>query len=209
MDGRRGLNVLAACVATVLAGCATQAPFHPIADPSARVNGDGFNVRPPAGAQWMLSESSRGDVVAFGKEDPAMLRQGASVIVVATRERAFQGDISTPERLRAEVDAFVRRNSQSHRGVTVDLQPYRDTALGTDCVRIESSSEEHGNRYYPGQVLLLTVAGKACRVPSATASFVQVTYSSRRPSGVAPVLDEAVRRECEGVVDSLVFTRVR
>ena len=55
----------------------------------------------------------------------------------------------------------------------------------------------------------MTVAGKACRVPSAPASFVQVTYSSRRPAGVAPILDEALRRECEVLVDSLAFTQAR
>jgi hypothetical protein len=209
MDGWRGAGVVLACVVNLFAGCATQAPFRPIADPSATVQGDGFSVRPPGGEHWLLSDSSSGSVIAFGKNDPALFRQGGSVIAVATRERARQGDISTPEGLRAEVDAFVRRHSQSHQGVTVALQPYRDAALDSDCVRKESSSEEHGNRRYPDQVLLMTVAGKACRVPSAPASFVQVTYSSRRPAGVAPILDEALRRECEVLVDSLAFNQAR
>jgi hypothetical protein len=209
MDRWRGTGVVLACVVNLLAGCATQAPFHPIADPSAPVQGNGFSIRPPVGGHWLLSESSNGSVIAFGKNDPALFRQGGSVIAVATRERARQGDISTPERLRSEVDAFVRRNSEGYRDVTVALRPYRDAALGSDCVRIESNSEEHGNRHHPGQVLLLNIAGKACRVPSAPDYFVQVTYSSRRPAGVAPILDEAVRRECEVLVDSLAFSQAR
>jgi hypothetical protein len=191
-------------VAALLSGCASSGPFHPMADPAARIAGAGFSVLAPGGPQWLLSESSSGSPLAFGKADPALFRQGASVIAVATRERARHGDISTADGLRREVDAYVRQNSQGP--VSLTLEPYRDAALGTDCVRIDSRSEERGNPRYPGKVLLLTVAGKACRVPASPAQFVQVTYSSRHPSEVAPVLDDALRRECERFVDSLAFT---
>jgi hypothetical protein len=128
MDGWRGAGVVLACVVNLFAGCATQAPFRPIADPSATVQGDGFSVRPRGGEHWLLSDSSSGSVIAFGKNDPALFRQGGSVIAVATRERARQGDISTPEGLRAEVDAFVRRHSQSHHCSPTGTQPWTATA---------------------------------------------------------------------------------
>lgn len=196
---------LACAAALLLAGCAASAHFHPVADPAQRVRGDGFSVLPPDGTQWAISEPSSGSVIAFGKADPAIFREGGSVIAVAARERARRADIATPEGLRDEVEAYVRRNSPGHRNVTVALQPYRDTALGTDCVRIEAGSEEHGNPRYPGQVLLLTLAGKACRMPAAPTSFVQVTYSGRRPFGVADPLTDALRRECGRMVESLAF----
>lgn len=59
------------------------------------------------------------------------------------------------------------------------------------------------------RALPLQAPDRARGVASAPASFVQVAYSSRHPTGVAPILDEALLHECEVPIDSLAFTQAR
>ena len=135
--------------------------------------------------------------------------EGGSVIAVAALVKASRHDIGSPEGLRSEVNDYVRRNLASYKIVSVNVEPYRDAQRNTDCARINTVSEESGNPLHPGKVLLMTVAGKACRHPLSVSHYVQVTYSERRPVGLPPLIDDALREECETTVNSLEFLPIR
>lgn len=200
-----GIVRSAALIVLVLSGCATPEPYRLVNDSASPVIGPGFSVLPPSGGKWVVSESSRMNVVSFGKVEQEHFRQGGSVITVAALVKATKHDIGSPEGLRSEVDDYVRRNLASYKIVRVNVEPYRDAQRNTDCAKINTVSEESGNPLHPGKVLLMTVAGKACRHPLSASHYVQVTYSERRPVGVPPLIDAVLREQCETTVDSLEF----
>jgi hypothetical protein len=199
------LAALAPLAAFLLSACATSEPYRPIVDSAVRVIGPGFSVLPPSGSNWVVSKDSSLDAISFGKANPEHFKQGGSVIAVASLVSAGNQGIASPEGLRSAVEGYVRRHLSTYTIVSVSVEPYRDRQRNTDCARIETVSEERGNPRYPGKVLLMTVTGKACRHPLALDRFVQVTYSERRPVGTPPLIDDALRRECETTLDSLEF----
>jgi len=198
------LLALLSCAALI--GCATPLPEpRLVTDSNQRVQGAGFSVLPPSGEQWFVAIDASSDTIVFVKRDPEHMRQRGSVIVLATRFRAQRNDITTADGLLSELDERVRAHSARYTLTSVKLEPYQDAKMPTDCVRINTTSEERNNPNRPGEVLLMTVSGKACRHPSAPAYFVQVTMSERRPVGSLPLVDDKLRSECEREIASMEF----
>ena len=196
----------AACLCS---GLALAQSFRPVTEPGKPVEAFGFSVLPPGANQWFVAVDSSSETVIFGKKDPEYAKMRGSLLVLATRMRARENAIDTADGLKSEVIAQVRASSARYTLLTVEAEPYRDQEKNTDCVRINTTSEEHRNPNRPGEVLLMTVFGKACRQPDAPRNYVQVTVSERRPSESATLLDDTRRDECNRVVDSLQFTPAR
>ena len=177
-----------------------------MSDPNQRLHGAGFSVLPPAGDPWFVVIYPDSDAIVFAKKDPLHIQQRGSVIVVAARVRANNNDISTAEGLLSEIERnAVRTHSARFTLVSVKLEPQRDTAMSTDCVLINTAIEERDNPNRPGETLLMTVSGKACRNPLSPTVYVQVTASERRPVGSPPLVDDKLRRECERAINSVEF----
>jgi hypothetical protein len=196
----------AACLFSTLALAQT---FSPVLDANTPVQGFGFSVLPPSTAQWFYAVDSRSEAVAFGKKDPEHAKKRGSVIIIAERKRSRAGSIDTSTEFKAEVTSQVRASSARFNILSLDVAPYRDEAMNTDCVRITAVSEERANPNRPGEVLLMTIYGKACRQPDSPAHYVQVTVSERRPTESTTLFDDALRLECDRAVNSVQFIPAR
>lgn len=193
-----------------LLGCATPPSGpRPVGDPNQRLQGASFSVLPPGGEEWFVVIDASSSTIAFAKKDPEHIKQRGSVIILATRVRASNDDITTAEGLLSEIDKSVRTQSARYTLVSVKLEPHRDTAMSTDCVLINTVSEERNNPNRPGETLLMTVSGKACRHPLSPAFYVRVAMSERRPVGSPPLVDDKLRKECERAIDSMEFLSPR
>ena len=188
-----------------LSGPVGSQTFNAITIPTTPIYGIGFKVSSPASPGWMLAIDRASEAFALTKSDPDHASRRGSIIVVAARIKAKAGTIDTLEGLRYELEQSIRASSSRRTLVSLTLEPRFDTELNTDCIRISSSSEERGNLGRAGEVLLMSIAGKACRHPSSQVHYVQVTYSERRPRNDPPLMDDALRNECEGIIDSLKF----
>jgi hypothetical protein len=192
-------------ILVVACGCASAPTIQPVADPMTPIRAAGFSVLPPSGGHWVQSATPSLDRIVFAKVDPAHAQKGGSVMVIAVRMKARSSDIRSVEELRSEIDESIRSSSARFTMISSKTEAYVDQALGADCVRVETVSEERNNPNRAGTILLMTIFGKACRHTSSSAHYVQVTCSERRPAGSTPLLDETLRKECARVIESLSF----
>jgi len=193
----------------LLSRAACSQTFYPITVPETPIYGTGFKVSSPASPGWMLAIDRSSEAFALARPDPDQADRRGSIIVIAARIKAKKANIETPEALQAEVEQTIRASSSRHTLVSLTLEQERDAEQGTDCIRISSTSEERNNPGRGGEVLLMSISGKACRHPSSTAYYVQVTYSERRPIKDPPLMDDNLRRECQGIIDSLKFMPIQ
>jgi len=179
-----------------LTACASMGgePIRPVTDPEAAVQGPGFSVLPPTGSGWHVLRDSGSATVVFAKKDPEHIRQRGSVFVAVALVKA-RTDIATPDALRAELEREIRASSPRYRLTRLDLDPYTDAPQGTVCVRIGTTSEERDNPNRPGETLLMTITGKACRHPLSPRHYVLATLSERRPIEAQPLVDDRLRAE--------------
>ena len=195
-------------VLCLAAGHAQSQTFRPVTDPDLVVQGFGFTVRPPGGNGWHVAVDSRSSTVAFGKKDPEHIRQRGSVFLAVSLVKA-RTDIATPDALRAELEQAVRASSSRYKLTGLDLEPYADAAMQTDCVRINAVSEERNNPNRPDETLLMTLGGKACRHPLSPSYYVQATLSERRPIQGRPLVDDQLKAETDRAIDGVTFNPTR
>ncbi len=192
-------------IAALAGGCASAQSPRPVTDPTIPVAGAGFSVLPPSAERWIQAVNPTHELVLFVKADPDNARRGGSVVASAVRLTLSRPDVRSAEGLRSEVDASVRAQSARHTLISADTAVYTDAALGMDCVRIATESEERDNPNQVGKVLSMTTFGKACQQPSSPLHYVIATCSERRPVGSAARMDDALRRECDRTIESLRF----
>jgi hypothetical protein len=202
-------RVLVALAACLCSGLAVAQTFRPVTDSNRPVEAFGFSVLPPAAEEWYFVTDASSETVAFGKKDPEYAKLRGSLLVVAARMRARESAIDTADGLRTEVIAQVKASSARFTLLSLEVEPYRDEEKNTDCVRIKTTSQERSNPNRPGEVLLMTISGKACRLPDSPRHYVQVTISERRPNEVATLLDDTRRAECNRTIHSLQFLPAR
>ena len=192
-------------------GPAASAPATPDAGSARRFQGRGFTVSAPAD-DWVAFAAGVPGAITLAKLDDVRaqaLRQGASVIFAAVPVPVRGHDLSTPDGLRGAIRAFIEESNRRFKLVSFTLEPLAESGLGTDCLRLETVSEERNNRAHPGQVLLLSTFGRMCRHPGLAHTLVQVACSERRVAGMPSVVDDAVRAECAAAVASLRFEPTR
>jgi hypothetical protein len=183
--------------------------FQPVTSPERAVQGFGFTVLPPSGTEWYVANDVKSSTVAFGKKDPEHLRQRGSVFLAVTLLKARSNDISTPGALRAEIEQTVRASSARFNLTNLSLESYVDAEMATDCVRISTTSEERNNPNRPGETLLMTVTGKACRHTLSPAYYVQATLSERRPVQSQPLVDDKLKVESDRAINNVTFSLIR
>lgn len=193
----------------LLASQAQAQAFQPVTNPDRAVQGFGFTVLPPGGIEWHVAIDAKSATVAFGKKDPEHMRQRGSVFLAATLVKARSDDIATPGALRTEIEQAIRASSARYKLTNLSLEHYVDAEKATDCVRISTTSEERDNPRRPGETLLMTVRGKACRHPLSPTHYVQATLSERRPVQSQALVDDKLKLESDRAMDSVTFGPIR
>jgi len=204
------LGLMSCCVgllAGVLFGCGPM-PQHPVpvTDATLPVMATGFSVLPPGPEGWLVTQDSSRNMVGFGTFAQAGARQMGTVMIGAMIVKSDGRDIRSLGSLNSAVIEALGAKVPRHTRVSEKFEPFQDAELNTDCVRVETVTEERSSPYYPaGKVLLITARGKVCRHALSPGYLVSVICSERRPNDVPPLMDETLAKECTHTVDSLKF----
>ena len=208
-DMKRGSIPMLVCLfSMVVVGCVAPR-FIPVADVTQRLDFHGFSILPPQGKDWYVVEKDP-RAVAFRKKLMERPRQPEDLnhtfAALAGAVDLKQPTFDSPTELRE----FVERSLQGEgRFSLIESRVVLDGSLGFDCMRYDAIQEERGNPRAAGFVLVITMHGLFCPHPYAPGLIVHVHYSERRVQGDRALFDEALRREVEPFLRSVVFTRLR
>jgi hypothetical protein len=191
------------CFAIVLvSGCAAAGPpVTRVPSPAERMSFRGFSILPPQGEHWYIVQRD-GSGVLFSK----LLMDGSKRPIVGHTFGVLAMVVYPKEGAVTDLQAYVQSQMRSEGRVTpLQTRVTDDTTLGFECVRFENVSEQRDPPLASGAVLTLTVDGLYCRHPLSPRYLVQLSYSERHPQKQPSRLDDALRREAEGVLRSVAF----
>jgi tetratricopeptide (TPR) repeat protein len=200
---RVSLWFFSACV--IAAGCAAAGPSPKvIADPTQRIEFDGFSILPPRGEGWVVLDPAP-------QVDPKVMAVKAYFV-----KRLTEGATS-PSRLH-RLTAVVRTveigdliGSRAHllQSIAGRFSGVLDTCFRGECVRYENTTEDRSNPAFPGLVFVISKQGLVVLHPDSPTLAINVEYRQYHAQGVTPLSAEALEREVEPFQRSLEFTAVR
>lgn len=178
-----------------------------VKDPTQRVEIGGVSVLPPTGQTWYIGRPGSRQVV-FGRRPP---EPPHSVVATALVDKIeIGGAVLGPIRNAQDLQEVTERRLQSGgRFVTIESSVRQDTAIGPECVRVDSVQEERNNPRFPGAVMVLVSHAVDCLHPRSPGYVVSVSYSERYVKGQQPFAADVLRAEGEAFIRSAVFTPVR
>ncbi len=180
-------------VLALAAGLAGEVSADGAADPGQRLAFPGFSLQPPGGPRWtQVRRDSRSLVWMRRQSDPA---HSFSVAVLT-------GPLPGGAGSAAAFEAWVRHNKftspDPERFVIVESNLGRGTERTDDCLEYRLRAKDVSG----GAVMVLEVAGLACRHPDAPERYFDIQHAERRPAdheGPSP------RAEGDAFVDGFRF----
>lgn len=173
-----------------------------VADPTKRLEFQGFSVIPPGGKGWFLEEQrslpeQSAETVRFFKVVGSMHSVYAMAMLVHPTAT------STLEMLRSFIQKEATRDP---RFKPLKAETSLDTCLGHGCVRFDLLLEDHAPVDFPGVVLMMTRRGFVVPHPGAAGFYVWAEYSERFQTGTKHY---ALDAQIEPFLKSLRFTSIR
>ena len=179
----------------------------PVADPTQRLEFEGFSILPPQTKGWVLVEP------------PIQVEPNLTARVYFIKSLTGEGASSGSElhRLTAVVRTFNVEAAKT--GTPTEILKSMGTGMsgevalgkcfGRDCLRYQSTTELRDNPTYPGRVFLLNKTGYFVLHPESTAFVINVEYRQYHSRGAKPLSQAALEAEVEPFQTSLQFTAVR
>jgi len=205
VDTKRHL-VLAATFA-FLAACAATPRLTPVADPTQRLEFEGFSILPPQTKGWLIMEP------------PPQADTNLTARVYFLKRLTEEGALSPSElhRLTAVVRTFnvgaAKTDAPTEILKSIGREFSGETSLdkcsGRDCLRYQSTTEDRSNPQYPGHVFVLSKTGYVVLHPDSAALAINVEYRQYHSRDVKPLSQAALEAEVESFQKSLRFTAVR
>lgn len=205
MDTKRHL-VVAATIA-FLAACAATPKLAPVADPTQRLEFEGFSILSPQAKGWLIMEP------------PLQVDPNLTARVYFIKRLTEEGASSPSElhRLTAVVRTFNVGAAKTDDpteilksiGAGLSEKPSLGKCSGRDCLRYQSTTEDRSNPRYPGHVFVLSKTGYVVVHPDSAALAINVEYRQYHSRDAKPLSQAALEAEVEPFQKSLRFTAVR
>ena len=176
----------------------------PVTDPQKRYESKGFSVLPPAGKKWSVKLGTHG--VVFDKDTRTGGRRTA-VAFIESKPLEWSGTTRlTKEQFLDAMEASLGGLFKNERYKAVDHRVSRNVVKEAACLKSESTVEDHGVPYAPGEVFIIAAEDNYCLHPdSSQAMLVKVSHSQRYPRSKDPL---AIEAELEPFLNSLTFLAV-
>lgn len=194
-----------ACAMALLVGCATARPV-PIADPTQRLEFEGFSILPPRGENWFMAppqlrkQLGPDVIVSFGKR----LTPPSKTHTVTATVRGGRVPISAGSHAEALQKIAQTYSEQTGRYRPLSVNTSLDGTPAPDCVRYDATVEDRGVPGYPDSLFVLDMHGLVCLHPDLPDVAIDIQYSQRRLQEEQPVSLEA---EGEPFVKSLMLNK--
>lgn len=212
MPARAAGRCLAVIVTTVaVAGCFGAAAPRGGPAPEPRVVLDGFSVLPPHGPDWLVAPpeaAEENQVLIFGKrlrDRPPARAADVRSVVAAALVLDFRDD---GPRTAAELQRWSEQAAAAlpPRRRLVQATAAPQPAAGAQCVRYAVTTEEPGAAPYASETFVSATRGVRCLHPQWPRYAIDLGYSQRYLSGLAPL---ALDAEADPFLAGLRFTSAR
>lgn len=200
-----------AIVGMLAAGCGGGLDLKPAANPSARLQGQGFTVLPPPGSDWFIAEAIK-DGIQFVKlqtgqtSDPDDAPHTFSVGVFPLPANGTAGTSDKDFPKAAEnllVEHFTQRR-RALKSLTVSPFPSKQgLCVQYDSVQQRLRTEQNPTREY----LEFADHGIVCRYSPASKNLIHGFYSQRYHTGAPLELSKSTLEEANAFLRSIELTK--
>lgn len=206
IEHRAGILIFLSSMIAI--GCAAAGPtLIPVADPTQRIEFQGFSILPPPGERWFISSSQASSSLGIVFMKNYRERTTQPTIVAQAGSATLRDDVAINDQveLLKRIVGSKERELSTGRHRLVEFKTAPDNSLGADCLRYDGSAEDRGVPQFKESIFLLTVHGLYCLHPDSPRFVIALEYSQRVLEGERPLSIEA---EGEPFLKSLIFKKL-
>jgi hypothetical protein len=192
-------------------GCGGGLDLKPSANPSARLQGQGFSVLPPPGSDWYIAEAVK-DGIQFVKLEPGQKSNpddaphtfSVGVFPLPANGSAGTSDKDYPKAVESLLVEHFTQRRRALKSLTVSAYPAKQgLCIQYDSVQQRQRTEQNPTREY----LEFADHGIVCRYSPASKNLIHGFYSQRYHTGAPLELAKSTLEEAGSFLKSIELTK--